>query len=234
MNMAMCPSRARIHFLTANLVTAANLGLGFLAVLAAAQGSPLAGWPILIAAALDGGDGYLARRWAVTSDFGEQFDSLADMTSFVLAPAVLLYLWAASMAGSAVWPAVAAVSFVVAGAFRLARFSVGNPAPNRFSGLPSATAAAVVAMTFLVFADARTWTPALALLLAALMASTLPYPKPTTATQQASLFGGFFVVGIMLGALWAVWAVLLAFLAFPLLEWLWPDHRAGRAHIVSR
>ena len=100
-----------------------------------------AAWAIFIALVLDGLDGRIARLTHSTSGFGVQYDSLADLVSFGVAPALLVYLWALKPYHQFGW--VAAFLFVVCGALRLARFNVqqGSMDPRYFNGLPIPAAA---------------------------------------------------------------------------------------------
>jgi CDP-diacylglycerol--serine O-phosphatidyltransferase len=95
-------------------------------------------WPalILVAGFFDGIDGKVARLTKTTTRFGLELDSLADVISFGVAPALLIYMWALEPFGRIGW--VSAFLFVACGALRLARFNVqsGNIDPKRFNGLP--------------------------------------------------------------------------------------------------
>ena len=129
-----------------SLFTTGNLFLGFWAVIKTFHGeygeaAPLIGWAIV----LDLLDGYIARLTGTTSEFGGELDSLADVISFGVAPAVLAYSWAFGSIERVGW--LAAFLFVVCGALRLARFNVQrNVVDSRFFvGLPIPAAAAQVA-----------------------------------------------------------------------------------------
>jgi len=108
-----------------------------------------AGWAILIAAILDGLDGRVARLTNTQSSFGEQFDSLADMVSFGVAPALIVFSWTLSSIGNAGW--AASFIFMSCAALRLARFNVqlGTVDKRFFMGLQSPVAAGLV--TFVVW-----------------------------------------------------------------------------------
>src|SRR3569623_222907 len=82
----------RFRFLIVNSFTSFNLVIGLLSLIAATTGAIwVSAWGLLCWVLLDMCDGSLARRWDVSSDFGAQFDSLADMTSFIVAGATLIY-----------------------------------------------------------------------------------------------------------------------------------------------
>jgi CDP-diacylglycerol--serine O-phosphatidyltransferase len=138
--------RFRGVYLIPNLITTGSLFAGFYAIVAAMDGRfYAAAWAILVALILDGLDGRIARLTQSTSGFGMQYDSLADLVSFGVAPAILGYLWALKDFKQFGW--AAAFLFVVCGALRLARFNVqqGSFDPRYFNGLPIPAAAMMVA-----------------------------------------------------------------------------------------
>ena len=140
-------------YLLPNLITTAALFAGFYAVVAAMDGNfQKAAIAIFVALVLDGLDGRVARLTSTQSDFGKEFDSLADMVSFGLAPALIVYQWGIENLASHIWfwerlGWLAAFFFAVAAAMRLARFNARGAAIDRryFEGLPSPPAAALVA-----------------------------------------------------------------------------------------
>jgi CDP-diacylglycerol--serine O-phosphatidyltransferase len=168
----------RAAYALPTLFTAGNIFLGFLAILrsfrgsmAAASGSAggpehfaIAAKAIGAAVFLDGLDGRIARMTNTTSDFGREMDSLADVISFGIAPAVLAYAWGVQFISTSIPPGVreqisrfgtfAAFLFLLCGAARLARFNIQkNPVPKNpgrpdrkyFVGLPIPAGAAMVA-----------------------------------------------------------------------------------------
>ncbi|OJF12852.1 CDP-alcohol phosphatidyltransferase [Couchioplanes caeruleus subsp. caeruleus] len=142
--------RRRISFALVNLCTLASLGLGLLAIFLAMQGETRFAAACLVACvAFDGLDGALARRLGVSSPFGAQMDSLADMCSFGLAAPVVVY---ASLAHTVPTAAAGVACVLVAGcaAIRLARFNVSPKDGKFFSGVPTTMAAAVLALTVLI------------------------------------------------------------------------------------
>lgn len=152
MNAAPGPGRSRGVYLLPNLLTTLALFAGFYAIVAAIDGNfSSAGIAIFVAMALDGADGRVARMTSTQSDFGKEYDSLSDMVSFGLAPAVVVYQWGVERLTeySVAWGRVGwlvAFLFAVAAALRLARF---NALPSKlgkawFQGLPSPSAAAIV------------------------------------------------------------------------------------------
>jgi CDP-diacylglycerol--serine O-phosphatidyltransferase len=132
-------------YILPNLFTTAALFAGFYAIVQAMNGqfeyAPIA---IFIAMIMDGLDGRVARWTHTESDFGVQYDSLSDMVSFGLAPALVMYEWALSGLGKLGW--LAAFLYAAAAALRLARFNVQTGGDSRyFTGLPSPSAAALIA-----------------------------------------------------------------------------------------
>jgi CDP-diacylglycerol--serine O-phosphatidyltransferase len=197
------------------LFTAGNIFLGYIAILRSFKGAMLAasnagGAPehfafaakcIGAAAFLDGLDGRIARMTNTTSDFGRELDSLADVISFGLAPAVLAFAWGVQFVDGGMAPQwhenlfnagyFSAFLFLLCGAARLARFNIQtNPVPSNpgrpdrkyFVGLPIPAAAAMVAaVIYAADAEPLTWWPlsaawlVLLLLLGFLMVSTWRY-----------------------------------------------------------
>src|SRR5690606_29138307 len=138
--------RRRSIYLLRNAFTTANLFAGFYAVVQAMAGRyEIAAIAIFLAMVFDGMDGRVARLTNTQSAFGEQYDSLSDMTSFGIAPALVMYEWALQDLGR--WGWLAAFIYVVGAALRLARFNtnIGIVDKRFFQGLPSPAAAALVA-----------------------------------------------------------------------------------------
>jgi len=133
-------------YLLPNLMTTAALFAGFYAVVAGIQGEFLEGAiAIFVAMVFDGLDGRVARMTNSSSAFGAEYDSLADMVSFGVAPALLMYQWALHDFDKFGW--LVAFIYTAGAALRLARFNtqVGIADKRYFQGLPSPAAAAVVA-----------------------------------------------------------------------------------------
>jgi len=133
-------------YLLPNLFTTAALFSGFYAIIAGTNGNfENAAIAIFVAMILDGLDGRVARLTNTTSAFGEQYDSLSDMVSFGLAPALLMFSWALQGLGKFGW--VCAFIYAVCAALRLARFNtqIGSVDSRYFMGLASPAAAAIVA-----------------------------------------------------------------------------------------
>lgn len=151
--------RRRGIYLLPNLLTTAALFAGFYAIVAAMQGKfEQAAVAVFIAMILDGLDGRVARMTNTQSEFGAEYDSMSDMVSFGLAPALVMYEWSlASMInfgwqwGKLGW--LGAFIYVAGAALRLARFNVRASSTDKryFQGLPSPAAAAVVVGMVWVF-----------------------------------------------------------------------------------
>jgi CDP-diacylglycerol--serine O-phosphatidyltransferase len=149
-------TRGRGIYLLPSLLTTGNLFCGFFAMLLAVQGRWVeASIAIFVAMVMDALDGRVARLMKATSQFGVEYDSLADVVSFCVAPAFVLYLLALSRLGRAAW--FGAFLFVICGALRLARFNVHTGTVDRrfFVGLPTPAAAGVVASTVLLVQGAE-------------------------------------------------------------------------------
>jgi CDP-diacylglycerol--serine O-phosphatidyltransferase len=139
-------------YILPNLITSASLFCGFFALLRTLQEDFFTAAVFILASGfLDGMDGKIARYTNTTSRFGVEFDSLADVIAFCVAPGILVYAWALEPFGRMGW--LAAFLFVVCGALRLARYNLqGSTVESRFfSGLPTPAAAGVIATGVLVF-----------------------------------------------------------------------------------
>jgi len=139
-------------YILPNLFTTGNLFCGFWAIISVFQEKFFyAAVAILLACAFDILDGKVARLSGATSKFGVQYDSLADLVSFGIAPALLAFSWALRPYGKFGW--LAAFLFVVCGALRLARFNVQSSSGEvkYFKGLPIPAAASMIALTILLY-----------------------------------------------------------------------------------
>jgi len=184
------------NYVLPNLVTIMGLFSGFYSIIATLNGDyVIAACATLVAFVFDTIDGKLARALNATSDFGIQLDSLADLVSFGVAPAVLVYKWALAPYGRLGW--MAAFLFVACGALRLARFNVQTKKidPRYFIGLPIPAAAGVV-VTSVLFAKefigdpgamtVPVWFTFTIYILAFLMVSNIKYYSGKTLLQQKS------------------------------------------------
>jgi CDP-diacylglycerol---serine O-phosphatidyltransferase len=152
------PARGRkkeiLFFVLPNLFTTANLFFGFYSVVSAIRGEwDNAAFAIFISALADGLDGRVARLTKAQSSFGEQYDSMADLMSFGVAPAMLFYLWALQPYGR--WGWVAAFIYLLCAALRLTRFNVLKQTVEKryFQGLPSPLAGTGIASAVLFYRE---------------------------------------------------------------------------------
>ena len=131
-------------FLLPNLLTTASLFSGFFSIVSAINGNfVFAGMAIFAAQMLDGLEGRVARLTNSESLFGAQYDSLCDVISFGLAPAIIVFLWGLDSIGQAGW--IFSFFYVAAAALRLARFNTYLGSESAFfKGLPSPIAGAMV------------------------------------------------------------------------------------------
>ena len=145
------PLRSGVYILP-NLFTTGCLVAGFYSIICTHEARyRTAAYMILLAQLCDMLDGRIARLTRSTSSFGIQYDSLADLIAFGVAPGFLVYTWALTPWGR--WGWLAATAYVACAALRLARFNVqvGTVEKRHFLGLPSPAAADVVATTVLLF-----------------------------------------------------------------------------------
>ena len=164
-----------------SLFTIANLFCGWACVVHAMRGDLTTAAPFIgVAIVLDMLDGRIARMTGTTSEFGVQLDSLADLISFGMAPAILAFQWGLAPLGRLGW--AAGFIFVTAAALRLARFNIQTHTDKRyFVGMPSPAAAAIPAATVFYFSEGlQTYEHALAALAvvivpALLMVSTIRF-----------------------------------------------------------
>src|SRR5438552_5256949 len=179
-------------YLLPSLLTMGNMFCGYACVVYAMRGAYETAAPFIgIAVVLDMLDGRIARLTGTTSAFGLEFDSLADIISFGMAPALLSFAWGLSSLGRLGW--AAGFLFVAAAAMRLARFNVqsaGGGDKRYFVGMPSPAAAAIPAATVFAYPvglyDYRAALPALAMVLvpAVLMVSTIRFRSFQTLDSQ--------------------------------------------------
>lgn len=142
----MTETKKKGIYLLPNLLTTAGIFSGFYAVVASMNGQfTSAAVAVFIAMIFDGLDGRVARMTNTQSEFGAEYDSMADMVSFGMAPALIAYNWALSGLNKLGW--LAAFIYVAGAALRLARFNTTVETADKrfFQGLPSPSAAALVA-----------------------------------------------------------------------------------------
>jgi CDP-diacylglycerol--serine O-phosphatidyltransferase len=191
-------------YIIPNIVTTANMAAGFYSVIAAIHNEfTVAAWAILVAAVFDMLDGRIARLAKATSQFGVEYDSLSDVLSFGMAPAILLYQWTLNPFGRMGW--LAAFLYLACAGLRLARFNVTTSVLSKkyFQGLPTPIAAGMVA-TSVIFKAAtdwptnlNNWVLGLTLGLASLMVSNIPFPSFKELNWRARASFGYLMVGVM-------------------------------------
>jgi CDP-diacylglycerol--serine O-phosphatidyltransferase len=192
-----------------SLFTISNLCCGFLSIFYTMEGRYLpAAWLIVIGAFLDAFDGKIARLLDAPSEFGNQFDSIADVCSFGVAPAVLMLSYFQDLMVVRWLPFAITCFFLLCGATRLARFNTQLKGFEKadFCGLPIPAAACSLA-AFIVFTQ-RVWTSthepqvavSLCVMLALLMVSNFEYPafpKVTLETNRDRFRLGMAMVAIV-------------------------------------
>jgi CDP-diacylglycerol---serine O-phosphatidyltransferase len=168
-------------YILPNLFTTASLISGFMAITYVYNNKiEYAVWAVLFAILFDGLDGKIARLTGTSSSFGVNYDSLSDLVSFGVAPGFLVYRLANSWHNKAAL--AASVLYVICAALRLARFNVQvrSEESHAFVGLPSPAAAGMLLSVVMVY-HGREWIfiqrtlPLIAVLLACLMVSKIPY-----------------------------------------------------------
>jgi CDP-diacylglycerol--serine O-phosphatidyltransferase len=194
-----------------SLFTMGNMFCGYACIVYAMRGDFDTAAPFIgFAVVLDMLDGRIARLTGTSSDFGVEFDSLADVISFGVAPAMLSFAWALQPLGRLGW--AAGFLFVAAAAMRLARFNIQSAAggdKRYFVGMPSPAAAAIPAATVWAYpyaiTDYRAALPALAMVVipALLMVSTIRFRSFKTIDLQMRRP---YTVLLLIAAAWTVFA----------------------------
>lgn len=205
-----------------NLMTTGNLFFGFFAIIQALKSNFLYGaYAIVAAAVFDLLDGRLARLTRSTSKFGAEYDSLCDLVSFGVAPAIMLYQWALNPFGRLGW--IACFLFATCGALRLARFNVqaGIVEKNYFQGLPIPMAAGIVASSILAVqeleleASGNIGLLVMTVLLAIVMVSNFRYRSFKDLDLKERLPFRYLLLGVALIVVVALrWEVMLFVLFF--------------------
>ena len=213
--------RRRISFALVNACTLASLALGLLAIFLTMHNDVRLAAACLVACVVfDGLDGALARKLGVSSPFGAQMDSLADMCSFGLAAPVVVYGALAHTVPTA-FAAVACMFVAGCAAVRLARFNVSPKDGTFFSGVPTTMAAAVLALTVLIDLPL----PGYAVLggvalLAFAMVSSFPYAKLARLVKLPPWLWLLPIVGALVDARLTFVLLVCAYLASGPVMWL--------------
>lgn len=241
---AIAEKRNLSIYVLPNLLTTINMFLGFFAIIYAINGKvEYAAYAIVAAALFDQLDGRVARWMKSTSHFGAEYDSLSDLVSFGVAPAVLLFLWSLEPFGRLGW--LATFFYMACGALRLARFNVQvTEGPKGFfQGLPIPMAAGIVASSVLAFVDleldpARHWgLLTMTFLLGLVMVSNFRYRSFKDVDFKERLPFKFLVVGVFILAIVAIRpevSFFILFLTYALLGAIFGVFNLGRKRYSSR
>jgi CDP-diacylglycerol--serine O-phosphatidyltransferase len=213
-------------FLLPSLLTTGNLFCGFLAIVLTADAHfTEAAVALFVGMVLDILDGKVARLTKTTTQFGVEFDSLADVVTFCVAPAFMLYTFALGRLGRAAW--LGAFLFVICGALRLARFNVHSGVSDRryFVGLPTPAAAGIVASVMLLLGnDELAWWQGAAIaagtyIVAILMVTTFRYysfKEIDFARRRPTGVLLLFVLAVLIVATHPQWFLFLLFSGYVL------------------
>lgn len=188
-----------------NLFTVGNLFLGIMAILLAVHDKwHYAAIMVIIGMLLDGLDGRVARMLNTQSEFGKELDSLSDVISFGVAPAIIMYVSVFKYVGPEGWLVTAI--FPICGALRLARFNVTPGEPGYFTGLPITAAGGILA-TMALYSEYVPNEYVLifgTLFLSYLMVSTIRYPsfKKMGIPRSALWIAPVFLVAIAIAAIY--------------------------------
>ena len=215
-------------YLLPNLLTTLALFCGFLAIAFSIQGAPIsAAKALFLGMVADGLDGRIARLTETQSEFGKQYDSLSDLVTFGVAPAVMLLTGVFSHFLGHIGQA-AAFAYMALTTIRLARFNIGETCGD-FKGLPCPAAAAFLVSTMWVFhSDAVTLNWSLffaffAIVLGVLMVSTVPYPSFKTLDVQKNLklsvcLMVFICALIFINPPWVLWVLFASYVLYGLIR----------------
>lgn len=229
----MAERHFQIIYILPNFFTAASIFSGVLSIVASMRGDfEKAAWLVFLSLLFDGLDGRIARLTHTSSRFGAEFDSLADIVAFGVAPGVLLYCFAGEDYGR--FGILVTALYIIFGAIRLARFNVMNSStdPGVFIGVPIPTAAIFVSIWVMMFGRYESlremeWLLLLAvLLLSVLMVSHIRYPSFKKISLKKPMLTKTLVVLIGIASLLYLYPV-EGFSVLITLYVLWGIVRAG-------
>ncbi|MDA3946713.1 MAG: CDP-diacylglycerol--serine O-phosphatidyltransferase [Helicobacteraceae bacterium] len=204
----------QLAYLLPNFFTASSIFAGIFSIISAVEGNfVLSAWMVLLSLIFDGLDGRVARLTNTCSQFGVEFDSLADIVAFGVAPAILLYLYAGLDFGR--FGIMTSALFVIFGGIRLARFNVvtGESEPSVFIGVPIPTAAVFISILVLLFekytflAEYKLVILIGALVVAVLMVSNIRYPSFKKVDMDKKNIRRIFVVIVALAMIVFIYPV---------------------------
>ncbi len=202
----------KLAYILPNMFTAASIFVGMFSMVSAIRGEyELAAWLVVLALVFDALDGRIARLTNTCSRFGVEFDSLADIVSFGVAPALLIYMYIGHDFGRV--GIVVSAMYVVLGAIRLARFNVttSQTEPSVFIGVPIPTAAVFISVLVLIFEDYlsihqyKYFILIVAAFIALLMVSNIRYPSFKKLDLQSLHYMRLFVTLLIAASLMIVY-----------------------------
>ena len=202
----------KLAYILPNMFTAASIFVGIFSMVSAIKGDyELAAWLVVLALIFDALDGRVARLTNTCSRFGVEFDSLADIVSFGVAPALLIYMYIGHDFGRI--GIVVSAMYVVLGAIRLARFNVTTSQiePSVFIGVPIPTAAVFISVLVLLFEDYASmheykyFILIAAVLISLLMVSNIRYPSFKKLDLQSLHFMRLFVTLLIVASVIVVY-----------------------------
>ncbi len=235
-------------YIVPNLVTTANLFCGFASIVQSIHGEFVtAAWLLIAAGVFDMLDGRIARLAKATSAFGVEYDSMADLVSFGLAPALLMYQWALEPMGRL--GMLSAFLYATCAALRLARFNVNTQTVSKayFQGVASPIAAGCLT-TLVIFQNAtgfpsdetfiakRIFALVLTVIIGTLMVTTIPFPSFKELNWRSRSSFGYLMIGVMIMVLIAVAPEVTLFLlniSYLSLSLAWNAFRALRGNPVD-
>lgn len=203
-------------YIVPNLVTTANLFCGFASIIQSIHGEFItAAWLLIAAGVFDMLDGRIARMAKATSAFGVEYDSMADLISFGLAPAILMYQWALEPMGRL--GMLGAFLYVTCAALRLARFNVNTTTVSKafFQGVASPIAAGCIT-TLVIFQNATGFPTdetfikrnilalVLTVVIGTLMVTSIPFPSFKELNWRSRSSFGYLMIAVMIMILIAV------------------------------
>ncbi|RJX25984.1 MAG: CDP-diacylglycerol--serine O-phosphatidyltransferase [Dethiobacter sp.] len=222
-----------------NIFTMSNLILGMLALFYVLDGrNELSISLVFIAMVLDGLDGKIAVMLKACSELGKQLDSLCDLVSFGVVPAVIIYktyLYQFGLVGM-----LFAMLFPLAGAYRLARFNLASPSNSWFMGLPITIAGGALAALSLHSNPSLAWVvPLYTFILAFLMISKIQYPAIKKGQREVSLFTFILFYSGILSFIFfvifmreAVLYLLMSYIVFGILNKLYLKLKSGKVVVA--
>ena len=226
--------RRRGIFLLPNFITTIALFSGFYAIVAAMNGKfAHAAVAIWVGMVLDALDGRVARMTKTESEFGLQYDSLSDIVTFGVAPALVVFVWGLLELKQIGW--ISSFVFVACAALRLARFNTAPPSES-FIGLPSPAAAAVIVSAVWIITDplqvevgvfSASLMATLTVVIGLLMVSNIEYYSfkgfhvKGRVPFVALLVAAIFAAVLMAEPSWVLFAISIGYAASGPLKWLW-------------